>query len=814
MSNEQTEIKVSTMPAIALRGLTVFPSVLIHFEVAREMSIKALEEAMTEGSPVFLVGQKDISVEAPEQEDLYTVGTISNIRQILRMPGDNVRVMVEGQSRGRIQHLIHTQPFLEVEVEEIQPQEGPARESAKNEALMRATYELFQRYSELAPKVSPDLLIHVLASQDPGHIADYIAQNIAMRNSDKQSILEELRPVRRLEKLHRLLEREVEILSLDAEIQTKAREQIADHQRDYYLREQLKAIQNELGEGEGADEFEEYRQKIAQAKLPESVREKLNKELNRLTKQPFGSSEATVLRSYLDICLELPWGITTKEKVNVSAVKKALDRDHFGLEKVKERILEFVAVKQLAPDLKGQILCLVGPPGVGKTSVAMSMARAMNRKLARISLGGVSDEAEIRGHRKTYVGAMPGRIMNAISQAGSCNPLILLDEIDKLGHDHRGDPASALLEVLDGEQNSTFRDNFLEIPFDLSEVMFITTANTTETIPRPLLDRMEVIELSSYTDEEKLQIAKQHLLPKELKRHGLTRQQMRVSDNAIREIISAYTRESGVRVLERKLATLCRKTAMKLVSQDVKSIRITEKELEEYLGVPRYYPERQALEERVGVVNGLAWTSVGGELLEVEVNVVPGSGKVELTGNLGDVMKESAHAALSYIRSQAQRLGIDSEFYKEKDIHVHFPEGAVPKDGPSAGIAITTAMVSALTGTPVRRGLAMTGEVTLRGRVLPIGGLKEKTMAAFRNGIKTVILPVDNGKDLEEIDQTVRKALQFILVEQADQVLSAALVRPVPNTECLRSQADDGNPTSLPDVVPTPVAQPSARLSQ
>jgi len=779
VSKEWNLTDVSTMPAIALRGLTVFPNVMIHFEVARDISIKALEEAMNAGGPVFLVGQQDIGVEQPEQKDLFTVGTVSNVRQILRMPGDNVRVLVEGQSRGRLVQLTRTEPYLEAEVQAIPAEEPGTRATARQEALMRSTYELFQRYTELAPKVSPDLLIHVLASQDPGYIADYIAQNIAMRNRDKQEILEELRPVRRLEKLYRLLEREVEILSLDAEIQNKARDQISGHQRDYYLREQMKAIQQELGEGEDSDEFEEYRNKIAEAQLPDQVREKLTKELNRLTKQPFGSSEATVLRSYLDVCLELPWGKTTKEKVSVAAVKKALDQDHFGLEKVKERILEFVAVKQLAPDLKGQVLCLVGPPGVGKTSVAMSMARAMNRKLARISLGGVSDEAEIRGHRKTYVGAMPGRIINAINQAGSCNPLILLDEIDKLGSDHRGDPASALLEVLDGEQNATFRDNFLEVPFDLSEVLFVTTANTTDTIPRPLLDRMEVIELSSYTDEEKLQIAKKHLLPKELKRHGLTRQQLKVSDGAIREIIASYTRESGVRILERKLAAICRKAAMQVVSNDVKSIRITEKQLQKFLGVPRYYPERQALEERVGVVNGLAWTSVGGELLEVEVNVVPGSGKVELTGNLGDVMKESAHAALSYIRSQSDRLGIPADFYKEKDLHVHFPEGAVPKDGPSAGIAITTAMVSALTGTPVRRGIAMTGEVTLRGRVLPIGGLKEKTMAAFRNGIKTVIIPADNGKDLEEIDQTVRKALRFILVERADQVLEQALVRNV-----------------------------------
>ena len=809
MSKEWDILNTTTMPAIALRGLTVFPNVLIHFEVAREASVKALEAAMTAGSPVFLVGQKDIAVEEPELDDLYQVGTISHIRQILRMPGDNVRVMVEGQARGRVLQLLRTEPYLEAEVREIPAAESPARGSARTEALMRATYELFQNYAELSPKLAPDLMVHVLASQDPGHIADYIAQNIPMRNSDKQSVLEELRPARRLEKLYRLLEREVEILSLDQEIQERAREQMSDHQRDYYLREQIKAIQTELGEE--ADEIEEYRERIAKADLPNEVREKLNKELGRLAKQSYSSSEGAVLRGYLDVCLELPWGKKTREKVNVSAVRKVLDQDHFGLDKVKNRILEFVAVKQLAPELKGQVLCLVGPPGVGKTSIAMSMAKAMNRKLARVSLGGVSDEAEIRGHRKTYVGAMPGRIISAIHQAKSCNPLILLDEIDKLGYDHRGDPSSALLEVLDGEQNSTFRDNFLEVPFDLSEVLFVTTANTTDTIPRPLLDRMEVIELSSYTDEEKVQIAKKHLLPKEIKRHGLTKGQLKVTDGALREIIAAYTRESGVRVLERRLAAVCRKTAMRVVTDGVKVIRVTDKDLEEFLGVPRYHPERQALEERVGVVNGLAWTSVGGELLEVEVNVVSGSGKVELTGNLGDVMKESAHAALSFIRSQADRLNIPADFYKEKDIHVHFPEGAVPKDGPSAGIAITTAMVSALTGCPVRRGIAMTGEVTLRGRVLPIGGLKEKTMAAFRNGVKTVIIPADNAKDLEEIDQTVRAALQFVLVERADQVLVHALNRPAEAAPAQkRSRARKSE--ELPPAPPEP--QGDSRLRQ
>ena len=763
------------IPMMALRGITVFPNMNIHFDVGREMSIRALDAAMSSGQPIFLVSQRELAEEKPGLDGLYSVGTISTVRQILRLQGDSVRVMVAGQGRGRLKSLVQTDPYYIAEVEAL-PEGKSAHHSARAEAQIRSVYETFELYCQLSPKMSPEAYIAILASDDPGYIADYIAQSIPMRNEDKQTILAEVRPLRRLEKMYRLLQREVEILSIEDDIQNKVRERVNGNQRDYYLREQLKAIQAELGEGEYGDgEIEEYREKIQKAKLPEQVREKLNKELGHLAKQPFGSSEGAVLRNYLDTCLELPWGKRTKERVNVAAARKILDADHFGLEKVKERILEFLAVKQMSPDLKGQVLCLVGPPGVGKTSVAMSVARALNRKLARISLGGVHDEAEIRGHRKTYVGAMPGRIIAAVSQAGSCNPLLLLDEIDKLGQDQRGDPASALLEVLDGEQNATFRDHFLEIPFDLSDVLFITTANTTSTIPRPLLDRMEVIELPSYTDEEKLQIAKRHLLPKQLKRHGLSSRQLKMTDDAIREVISAYTRESGVRILERELASICRKSAMKLVEGGVKSVHITGDDLQEYLGVRKYYPERQALATRVGVVNGLAWTSVGGELLEVEVNVVPGSGKIELTGNLGDVMKESAHAAISYIRSRCRHLGIEEDFYKTRDIHIHFPEGAVPKDGPSAGVTITTALVSALTDTPVKPAIAMTGEVTLRGRVLPIGGLREKTMAALRSGIKTVIIPADNGKDLEEIDQTVRAALTFVPAEQVDEVLAAAL---------------------------------------
>ena len=766
---------ITTMPVLALRGLTIFPNMLLHFDVGRGASIKALDQAMSEGEPIFLVTQRDLAVEEPGEKDLYTVGTVSAVKQILRLPGDNVRVMVEGTARGRLVSLGKTSPFLQGEVE-ILPTPEHNRNTPRTEALIRSTYELFERYAELSPRMTGDVLISVLASEDPGYIADYIAQNIAMRASDKQGILEELHPVRRLTKLAHALSREVAILELEQEVQSKVREQLADNQRDYVLREQLKVIRQELGENEdGESEQDEYRARIEKAHMPEEAAKKAEKELARLSKQPFGSAEATVIRNYLDVLLDLPWNKRTRERTDVAAARKILDADHYGLQKVKERILEFLAVRQLAPELKGQVLCLVGPPGVGKTSIAMSVARATGRKLTRISLGGVHDEAEIRGHRKTYVGAMPGRIIDGIRRAGSCNPLLLLDEIDKLASDIHGDPASALLEVLDGEQNSTFRDNFLEVPFDLSQVFFITTANTTDTIPRPLLDRMEVIELTSYTDEEKLQIAKEHLLPKERRRHGLKKAQLKLTDDAIRALIAGYTRESGVRVLERRIAALCRKTAMKIVSDGVKQVSLTASDLEGFLGPKPYHPDHRETESLVGVVNGLAWTQVGGEMLQVEVNVVPGTGKVELTGNLGDVMKESARAALSYIRSRAQRLGIDEDFYKTKDIHVHFPEGAVPKDGPSAGITITTAMVSALTNTPVRQDVAMTGEVTLRGRVLPIGGLREKTMAALRGGMKTVLLPADNESDLAEIDPVVRAELKFVPVEHVDQVLSVVL---------------------------------------
>lgn len=770
------EHEIVAMPALALRAITVFPNLLLHFDVGREFSIRALEQAMAGSREIFLVTQKELAVEEPTQEHLYTVGTVATVKQILRLPENNVRVMVEGKTRGRMLRLLTTEPYLTAELELLEEVPGAKENTPRTEALIRQIYSMVERYTQLSDRVSPEVYLKLLASDDPAYIADYAAQNMPLRFEDKQVILEELRPTRRLEKLARILAREVEIRQMESELENKVQEQMAENQRDYYMREQLKVLQRELGDREDGDEIAEYRQRVREAKLPDEVREKLSKEIRHLEKQPYGSAEASVLRSYLDTCLELPWMVKTRERANVAAVSKVLEADHYGLDKVKERILEFVAVKQLSPDIKGQVLCLVGPPGVGKTSIAMSVARAMNRKLARISLGGVHDEAEIRGHRKTYVGAMPGRIIAGIRQAGSINPVLVLDELDKVGSDHRGDPSAALLEVLDVHQNTTFRDHYLEIPFDLSQVLFIATANTTDTIPRPLLDRMEIIEIGSYTDEEKVEIAKRHLWPKELKAHGITRSQVKLTDDALRQIISGYTRESGVRRLERLLDQLCRKAAIKLVREEVKSVAINPGNLQEYLGVRRYAKDQTAGQPQVGVVNGLAWTSVGGEILEVEVNVVEGTGKVELTGNLGNVMKESARTALSFIRSRAKQLGLEGTFYKDKDIHVHFPEGAVPKDGPSAGIAITTAMVSALTGVPVRGDVAMTGEVTLRGRVLAIGGLKEKTMAALRNGMSTVILPQDNVKDLEEIDPLVRESLKFLPVTSADQVLTYALV--------------------------------------
>ena len=789
------------MPVLALRGLTAFPGQTLSFDAEREISILALENAMEGDRELLLVTQREIGVQDPQEEDLYEIGTVCRIFQIVKTSDTGVRVIAGGLHRAALRRLWQTKPFLQANVELLEDQSW--RASDRTEALTRRTYALFGQYQELVGNLSDQLVASVLDIRDPGLLADTIAANINLRHQDRQRVLQELHPARRLLVMNEILVHEVDIAVLESDIDQKVRQRVGQVQRDMVLREQLHVLQHELGE-DGDDELYEYEEKINRCRAGDEVREKLMKELHRLSKQPFGSAEGAVIRNYLDVCLDVPWGVETHDRADVEQARKILDKDHYGLDKVKERILEFIAVRQLNPQAKGKILCLVGPPGVGKTSIALSVAKAMHRKLSRLSLGGVRDEADIRGHRKTYVGAMPGRIMTAMTQAGSCNPVLLLDEIDKLGSDYRGDPSAALLEVLDAEQNHDYRDHYLEIPFDLSDVLFITTANTLDTVPRPLLDRMEIIELGSYTDEEKFMIAKNHLIPKQLKKHGLKKAQLRITDDAIRETISCYTRESGVRNLERCFGEICRKADMEILSQETpKKITVTGGNLENYLGVRKFLPDRLPCTDQVGLVTGLAWTSVGGETLEVEVNVMDGSGKLELTGNLGDVMKESAHAALSYIRANAQKLGVAPDFYKTKDIHVHFPEGAVPKDGPSAGVTVCTAIVSALTGVSVRRDIAMTGEISLRGRVMRIGGLREKTMAALRHGVRTVIIPKDNERDLEEIDQTVRRQLNFISAQTMDTVLSAALNRPAEVSPTIL--------TELPGDVRTRVRKPGLR---
>ena len=775
-------IYAGKMPVLALRGLAIFPEQTVHFDVGRVKSALALEEAMKGDQMLLLIPQKNIVDDDPGYSGLFTIGTVVKVKQILKAQNDNIRVLVTGLRRAKITEMLQTTPYLSAMVESVP--EVQVNDNLRSRALRREANALYAGYMDMIERPPQSVQLRLLASDSCGYIADSIAQNAMFDYRDKAKLLCQLNPVRRLEAAVKLLKQEMEMLRLESDIQERTRAIIDQQQKDYYLREQMKAIREELGEGDDINEFAEYEKGILLLNLPEDSETKLMKDLARLKKQPFGSSEGAVLRNYLDTVLELPWNTSTKERVDVETARKILDKDHYGLEKVKERILETIAVRQMAPEMPPQILCLVGPPGVGKTSVAYSVARSLNRKMARIALGGVHDEADIRGHRKTYVGAMPGRILAAMTQAGSNNPILLLDEVDKMGSDHRGDPSAALLEVLDGEQNKTYRDHYLEIPFDLSNVMFITTSNTLDTIPRPLLDRMEIIELNSYTDVEKLMIAKNHLIPKQISKHGLKKSQLRVTDNGIREIIQCYTRESGVRNLERAFAEICRKTAMQLLAdENCKRIQITEKNVEKFLGVRKFLPERMNVKDQIGIVTGLAWTSVGGDTLEVEVNVMEGTGKLELTGNLGDVMKESVRAAVSYIRANANVLGVPADFYKTKDIHVHFPAGATPKDGPSAGITICTAIVSALTGVTVRRDVAMTGEISLRGRVLPIGGLKEKTMAALRHGIHTVIIPKDNERDLEEIDQTVRKALHFVIAETVDTVLETALNKaaaPVP----------------------------------
>ena len=770
---ECTEI----LPMLALRGMVAFPDTIIHFDVQREKSRLALQKAMNGDQKVFLVAQKDLKVEDPEHEDLYTVGVIARVRQTLKITQNIVRVLVEGVDRARLIHYTDDEGLMKAEVEKtpISSITGQEKQDVA-EAYIRMVKELFEEYSYLSPTMPKEIMMGVAATDDPIFLVEFIAGNLMFSVDNKQKILEENDAVERLKYLCEVMAKENNILAIESELGDQVRSAIDQNQRDYYLREQMKIISQELGEDSVHNEIPEYEKKVKKLKTSDEIKNKFYEEIKKLEKLPSGSQEAAVVRQYLDTCLALPFGKFTKDKLNINTSAKILDKGHYGMEKVKERILELLAVRQLSPDVKGQIICLVGPPGVGKTSIARSIAECMGRKYARLSLGGVRDESDIRGHRKTYVGAMPGRIIGAVKQANSANPLILLDEVDKMGSDFRGDPSSALLEVLDPEQNSNFVDHYVEVPFDLSNVLFITTCNTTDTIPAPLLDRMEVIYLSSYTREEKFNIAKKHLVPKQIKHHGLSSKTIKINDSAIYGIIDYYTREAGVRRLEQTAASLCRKSAKKIVSEEVKKVVITQKNLETFLGSKKYRPEKLKPMDEIGVVNGLAWTSVGGEMMEIEVNVVKGTGRIELTGSLGKVIKESAMIAISYVRSMASVYGIDPDFYKNSDIHIHAPEGAVPKDGPSAGVTMVTAITSALTGCPVKRTVAMTGEVTLRGRVLAIGGLKEKSMAAYRTGISTVYFPQDNEGDLDEIDSVVRKAIEFVPVSHVDTILKNVLI--------------------------------------
>lgn len=772
--------KIRVMPTVALRGLVVFPDMLIHFDVGREKSINALKKAMDTDQEIFLVAQKDIAADDPDYDELYEIGVVANVKQVLKLPGKNgnVRVAVEGLYRARLVQGLNsaTEKFLKAM---IFPIEEPAvkKENADYEkALVRHTKDIFADYSDCAPQMPADLVASILQKNKAGALADYIAGNIMLEYEDRQSILSVINPLRRLEELCVLLTNESNLLTIEADIGEKVQEQIDKNQREYYLREQMKVISEELGGGiSHEEELDGFREAIFFLKASDEVKDKLLKECDKLEKYSPQSPEAAVSRNYIETCLSLPWDNPSKENTNIEKSKKILERDHYGLEKIKKRILEYLAVRVLAPDIKGQIICLVGPPGVGKTSIARSIAGATGREYVRISLGGIKDEAEIRGHRKTYIGSMPGRIINAMQQAGTSNPLILLDEVDKLSSDYKGDPTSALLEVLDPEQNSTFRDHYIELPFDLSKVLFITTANVESNIPEPLRDRMEIIELGSYTAEEKFYIAKKHLVPKQIKRHGLDGKRLKITDKALRLIIDGYTKEAGVRGLEQQIAAICRKSAMAIVEGSAEKISVKPENVEELLGTRKYKTDSVVRENETGVVNGLAWTSVGGDMLEIEAAVLKGTGKLELTGSLGEVMQESAKAAVSYIRSKSDSLPINGDFYKDCDIHIHVPEGATPKDGPSAGVTIATSLVSALTGIKVRKDVAMTGEITLRGRVLPIGGLKEKSMAAYKAGIKTVVIPYDNISDLDEVDPVVKEAISFMPVKSVEAVWNIAL---------------------------------------
>lgn len=753
----------------------MFPSVVLHFDIGRKKSIAAVEKAMNSNQLIFLVSQKNLSEENPTEKDLYSMGVLAKIRQILKQTDNSMRILIEGISRAQAIEFTNNNKFLEAKVYRISEQ--TSENDVFNEALIRKARELFTEYLAGSSK-SAEVMINLVLYDDVGKTADYMLSNMMLKFSEKQSLLEETDPVTRLQRLVVILSRENEILKLQNYLSVKLKESTDKSQKEYYLREQMKIIAQELGEdSDPLSEADEYKKKLKKLTLPKETYEKLLKECNNFAKTPSSSPEANIHRNYLDFCFSLPWNTSTKENINLDKARKILDRDHFGLKDVKKRIIEFLAVKKLAPDVKGQIICLSGPPGVGKTSIAKSLAESLGRKFIRISLGGVNDESEIRGHRRTYLGALPGRILSALAQAKANNPLILLDEIDKLSSDYKGDPAAALLEVLDPEQNSAFHDRYLDVPFDLSKVMFITTSNDKDMIPEPLYDRMEIIDLYSYTYEEKFNIVKEHLIPKQLKCHGLTKRNFSITDEALRKVVECYTKEAGVRELERQISSLMRKIACDIVDERRKSVIIDLDELKSMLGPEKYKKEKSDFNNKIGVVNGLAWTSVGGETMPIEVALMKGKGDVQLTGSLGDVMKESAQIAVSYIRSNSKSLGINEKFHEEMDIHIHAPEGAVPKDGPSAGVTMTTALISALSNTPVYADIAMTGEITLKGKVLPIGGLKEKTMAAYKEGIKTVIIPSGNENDLQKIDDVVKKSLNFIMADNLDTVFNHALVK-------------------------------------
>lgn len=771
-----TDAEYVDLPMIPLRGLSVFPNMVLHFDIGREKSINALEKAMVNNQYIFLSSQMDENTDLPTPEDFYKIGTIGKIKQMLKLPGDSIRVLVEGLCRGEIEEVLFDVPYFKCRIRPIRDEEE-ADSDSEAEALMRTVLGSFDEYINIDQNLSPEVFASVVTIESPGRMADMIASHLDIKIEDKQTILEAIDSKERLRKLNEILAKEIEILTIEQDITTKVKSQINQNQREYYLREQMRAIQEELG-GEGIeDEVAGFRKKLEELNLEDKTREKISREIDRFSKMQPSSAEATVSRTYIETVLDLPWNTLSEDNLDLARAEDILNQDHYGLHKVKERVLEYLAVIRLSESLKGPILCLVGPPGTGKTSIARSIARSIDREFVRMSLGGVRDEAEIRGHRRTYIGAIPGRIISAIKDCGTRNPVFLFDEVDKIGADYKGDPASALLEVLDPEQNRDFTDHFLEVPFDLSKVMFITTANTTDTIPRPLLDRMEVIEVTGYTEDDKLNIAKQYLVPKQIKENGLTASNISFTKAGLRTIINYYTRESGVRNLEREIGTLCRRVARKYVCGETDKVSMTASAVEKYLGKKKYHFDVIRNKMEVGVTTGLAWTIVGGDTLFIETAAVEGTGKLELTGQLGDVMQESAKAGINYIRQKAESLGIPKDFYKKYDLHLHIPEGATPKDGPSAGVTMCTSMISTLTGIPVRKDIAMTGEITLRGKVLPVGGIREKVMAAHRAGIRKVLLPRENEPDIAEIPEAVRNEMEFVLLDTVNDALKEVLVR-------------------------------------